>query len=876
MKSLDLGPLRRGLVAATALGAVVTATPTGLHGSDSATTPNDTPRNERHARGLETIKTVGGPDYDRAGRALDALSPDMWKLIVADYGDVMARPGLDLKNRELVNVAAITALGNARPALEYHIDGMLNTGWSPRAVVETILHSAVYSGFPAAIDGLNAARDVFRERGIAYRPVSDRPSGDDWQLGIENLRAIGGDTAAEIAGAFPELAPELARLTVEFAHGEIWNRPGLTVEDRALATLAMVIANGNQDGSVRDHVEACLRLGWTRAQITEVLIQMPLYVGWPQALTAAGPALEVFERVEREGLSTASERMRGLGERRQAEDDETRYRRGLTALGRISQASGEAVVDSFDDIAPDLGRYIVEFSYGDVFARPNLDLKTRELATVAALTASGRTVDDTPLQVHVNAALNVGAERQEIVEAILHMLPYAGFVAVQQAMEVAAEVFAERGLTGATADLPEFINRVEAGTIVAISDGDFVAETYATGRLTPTERNHGDVLTVIRTRNGNASRRQIEVSNSVTGPPEALSLTRDGHTAFVVERLGRRAPGVELARELPPGRTLTAVDLSDDTAPRIADTVEIGPLPEAVRASPDGRRVAVVANTPEASLLQIVPYSEGRFGEVATFRLADLGITGDQSRPRGGVTATMVDWHPSGRFLAVNINTQNRVAFFEVLEGPDGRLDLRRWGNTVEVGADPFVGRFTPGGRHYLTADWGRDLTAETVEERLPEKPSWVSVIRLADPAAAGTSAEHRRIGGAETDLSSEGLAVSPDGRLVATVNMRGTAFPPASPRFQREATISLLTFDPENGSLTKIADYPFAGVLPEGASFDLTGDHLLVTVFQHHGNERAGGGIDVWRVTRGDRPSLTRLGRIPVPHGVHHAEVAR
>lgn len=431
-------------------------------------------------------------------------------------------------------------------------------------------------------------------------------------------------------------------------------------------------------------------------------------------------------------------------------------------------------------------------------------------------------------------------------------------------------------LASAQSNLPDVITRVQAGTVAAISDGDFVAASYATGRLAPPELGHLDLLTVISLEDGRASTAQIEVSNSVTAPPEALSLTRDGRTAFVVERLGRRRPGSTLTRDLAPGRLLTAIDLSDKGAPRIADTVEVGPFPEAVRASPDGRRVAVVANTAEASLVRIVPYRAGRFGPAASFRLNDLGITGAASGPRGGVTATMVDWHPSGRFLAVNVDTQHTVAFFEVVDGADGAVALRAWGNVVEVGPDPFVGRFTPDGRHYLTADWGRDFAATTLERRLPTTPSAISVIRLGDPRATGEAARHRRIGGAETDRSSEGLAVSPDGRLVATVNMRETGFLPDSPRFVRDATVSLLVFDPEQGRLRKVADYPFNGVLPEGASFDLTGDHLLVTVFQHHGGEPSGGSLDVWRVTRGDTPSLSRVGRVPVPHGVHHVDLGR
>jgi 4-carboxymuconolactone decarboxylase len=447
MKNPNPHLLRRGLLAATATAAIAIAASVGFHLGGPAMAQTGSPENTRYTRGLEALKAVGGPDYDRAVRALDPLSPDMSRLnIEGPYGDVMSRPGLDLKSRELVNVATISALANARPALKYHIAGMLNTGWSAREVVETVLHAVVYVGFPAAQNSIQVVREVFQERGIDYSPESSRPEGDDWQLGIENLRETGGDKVANTAGAFADVAPDLARLTVEFAHGEIWNRPSLSLMDRELATLAMVIANGNQDNSVRDHVEACLRAGWTREQLTEVLIQMPVYVGWPLALTATGPALEVFQRVEREGLPPASERTAGLANRRQAGDEGARYARGLEALGRISQASGEAVVNSFNDIAPDLGRYIVEFSYGDVFARPNLDLKTRELATVSALTAKGTAADAVPLKVHVNAALNVGANSQEVVEAIMHMLPYAGFVSVQQAMALAAEVFAERGL----------------------------------------------------------------------------------------------------------------------------------------------------------------------------------------------------------------------------------------------------------------------------------------------------------------------------------------------------------------------------------------------------------------------------------------------
>ena len=107
---------------------------------------------------------------------------------------------------------------------------------------------------------------------------------------------------------------------------------------------------------------------------------------------------------------------------------------------------------------------------------------------------------------------------------------------------------------------------------------------------------------------------------------------------------------------------------------------------------------------------------------------------------------------------------------------------------------------------------------------------------------------------------------------------MRGTGFPPESARFHREASVSLFVFDPAGGAIEKIADYAFEGVLPEGAAFDLTGDHLLVTVFEGHKGASAdkGAGLEMFRVVRGARPSLARVGRVPLPHGVHHVDVAR
>ncbi len=122
--------------------------------------------------------------------------------------------------------------------------------------------------------------------------------------------------------------------------------------------------------------------------------------------------------------------------------NEDRYKRGLKKLKEIDGMAGERVIESLKDIAPDLGRYTIEFPFGDIYSRPGLDIKSREIATVAALTALANARPQ--LKVHINAALNVGCTRREIVEVIIQMAVYAGFPAALNGMSAAKEVFSER------------------------------------------------------------------------------------------------------------------------------------------------------------------------------------------------------------------------------------------------------------------------------------------------------------------------------------------------------------------------------------------------------------------------------------------------
>ena len=123
-----------------------------------------------------------------------------------------------------------------------------------------------------------------------------------------------------------------------------------------------------------------------------------------------------------------------------------RYERGWEKLKEIDGEAGERVIDSLRDIAPDFARYLIEFPFGDIYSRPALDLKSREIAVVAALTALGNAAPQ--LKVHIHGALNVGCTRQEVVETIMQMAVYAGFPAALNGLFAAKDVFQERDSAG--------------------------------------------------------------------------------------------------------------------------------------------------------------------------------------------------------------------------------------------------------------------------------------------------------------------------------------------------------------------------------------------------------------------------------------------
>lgn len=108
------------------------------------------------------MRSIFGPGIESALEKLAANSPALARhLVEFPFAEVYTRPGLDLKTREMLTVAALIVLGYAQAELKEHIQGALNVGCTRDEILEIILQMAVYAGFPAALEAVKTAATVF-------------------------------------------------------------------------------------------------------------------------------------------------------------------------------------------------------------------------------------------------------------------------------------------------------------------------------------------------------------------------------------------------------------------------------------------------------------------------------------------------------------------------------------------------------------------------------------------------------------------------------------------------------------------------------------------------------------------------------------------
>ena len=258
-------------------------------------------QSERYKIGLEKLKEIDGEAGEQVIHSLQEISPELGIFIVEYcFGDIYNLNELDLKSKELAVVAALTAMGNARPQLKVHLNGALNTGSTISEIKEVILQMSVYSGFPRAINGMTALQETLEERkqhGITDQ-LGDEPAdcskGQRFDIGAQELAKLDNDQMDKLQTAFGGFSPELIRFTVEFGYADIFSRNNLIPKYRQLATIAALTALGTSYTQLKFHIKGGLNVGLTAAQIKEVMLLMSVFSGFPSAINGTNALKEIL------------------------------------------------------------------------------------------------------------------------------------------------------------------------------------------------------------------------------------------------------------------------------------------------------------------------------------------------------------------------------------------------------------------------------------------------------------------------------------------------------------------------------------------------------------------------------------------------------
>ena len=379
----------------------------------------------RLAAGLKVLKDIGGDGFAAPIAALANVSEDLARLTIAfPYGEVLARPGLELRERQIITASILLAHGSAQSQLGFHLNGLLNVGGSHDDVVSLLYLSAGVLGFPAAINAVPIARATLAQHNISR------------ECGSETAQSAMHYSDQEGRAELEAVSPDFLKWKSQVFWHDLLGRCRLGGRLLHIAAAAMLATQAKHPQGLEHHLRLALASGATQSDIEELLIHVSVYAGFPSALTAA----TVFSKVLAEPIRAFDEQPLATESR----DDTERFSRGAETLAATSGGSGSEVVDTFADVAPELGRLIVAHCYGDVFSRQGLDPVTRELTAIAALTGMATVTAERPLRVHVDAALNLGVDPERIIEAILNVLPYAGFPAIEKALNIARVSFNRR------------------------------------------------------------------------------------------------------------------------------------------------------------------------------------------------------------------------------------------------------------------------------------------------------------------------------------------------------------------------------------------------------------------------------------------------
>lgn len=220
---------------------------------------------------------------------IGTVAPALERYAQGPLRDLWKRPGLTLRDRSLVTLAALIARNQTRE-LPYHLNRALDNRVKPAEIAEVITHLAFYSGWGNAMSAVAAAKEVFAQRKIG---ADQLPPASPTLLPLD--QAAEADRAARVDQQFGKVAPGIVQYTTDLLFRDLWLRPDLAPRDRSLVTVGALIASG-QVAQISYHLNRAMDNGLTQAQAAEVITHLAFYAGWPSAFSALPVVKDVFEK----------------------------------------------------------------------------------------------------------------------------------------------------------------------------------------------------------------------------------------------------------------------------------------------------------------------------------------------------------------------------------------------------------------------------------------------------------------------------------------------------------------------------------------------------------------------------------------------------
>src|SRR3984893_8565368 len=237
--------------------------------------------------------SVAHPAPTKAREDVSAVAPALEKYRQdVLFGDLWKRPGLNLRDRSIVTLAALITRDQTAEMAHY-LNFALDNGLKPSEVSEIITHLAFYAGWGNAITAVAVVKDVFAARKIA---ADELPPASPKLLALNETTEA--DRAKRVGDLFGAVFPGVTQYTTDVLYRDLWLRPALAPRDRSLVTISSLVASG-QVPQLTGHLNIGMNNGLTQAEIAEALTHLAFYVGWPNVFSAMPLAKDVFEKRSR-------------------------------------------------------------------------------------------------------------------------------------------------------------------------------------------------------------------------------------------------------------------------------------------------------------------------------------------------------------------------------------------------------------------------------------------------------------------------------------------------------------------------------------------------------------------------------------------------